>query len=126
MQDDVLNPLVACQKQLEGKLQEVLDTAAIYRKKIDAVRQAIDVLRSSDADLKTVVVRRNGTRPDPKTLKENVLGYLQSVPSARITDIESHLGESGIRVTRNSIKKVLAIEALQEGSRNNTYYSVLK
>lgn len=121
MQDDVLGPLVGAMKKLEEDLQKTLDSAAILRKRIEVVRSAIDVLRSTDAEV--MEIKKKPKYVDPTLVEVEVEKALASGPIP-LREIKEALASQGIAHTEHGIRVVLRKIAVKVGERNYTRYTL--
>ena len=128
MQEDTLNPIIVAKKSLELQLQNRLDEAAILRKKISALEDALNVLRATDSELRSMPERENRQRvldADPELIQSAISELVSKQGKVRISTIMNYLSTNEILHSEYAVKKVLRQNFRKIGERDRTYYAEL-
>ena len=136
MEDSVLAPMIAARSMLDKKIEEVRVELSVLNKRRDALNTAIDVMRSSDAELEGIGggseedVHR-GIKGSSELIEKLVLEYMTSFAPGTGFDrcsLERALLQHGLTCGSARLRDILRScpQIVVRGERAMTRYFLTK
>jgi hypothetical protein len=138
MEDSVLAPMIAARSMLDKKIEEVRVELSVLNKRRDALNTAIDVMRSSDAELEGIGGDKSseedvhrGTPGSSDLIEKLVLEYMTSfAPGTRFDrcSLERALLQHGLTCGSARLRDILRScpQIVVRGERAMTRYFLTK
>lgn len=133
-----IGPILSAKAVLEDRLKDALNTAAVLRRKIEAMEQVINILRSNDSELldlpepskqraTTTLARSREDVLDRDEVRIHIMTILESSPvPVKMVKILRILRENGMEPSEYMARGILAgPEFVKTGERQSTTYTVV-
>lgn len=132
-----IGPILSAKAVLEDRLKDALNTAAVLRRKIEAMEQVINILRPNDSELldlpepskqrATTLARSREDVLDRDEVRIHIMTILESSPvPVKMVKIMRILRENGMEPSEYMTRGILAgPEFIKTGERQSTTYTVV-
>jgi hypothetical protein len=128
MEHEAVTPLIAARTRIEESMNELREKLSILNKKREAIQTAIDVLRSSDAELRDLQLPAKSGRVvsfDENAVETQILDILKQGPKSR-PEISANLDRAGMVYSQAGLRRILLTNPhiSKSGERYQTRYSL--
>jgi len=134
LDSDQITPLIDVKRKLEKQIEEALNKVALLRKRHDAISTSIDILRSNDSELESMVIpaslKVNGkghgrVYMDHQKVEDYVLVILADGPKSK-KDIMTSLNNNTIEFNQSGLLSILTTspKITRIGERDQTRYKL--
>ena len=128
MDHEAVAPLISARTRIEESMNELREKLSILSKKREAIQTAIDVLRSSDAELREMVAAPRKQKVysfDTASVEDHIIKYLGSGPKSK-PEIMADLNKEGKIFSISGLTNILLTNPhiTKTGERDKTRYQL--